>query len=476
MQGIEKRHLTAFLLRSASTGPKSTGWLEAEAGVKQSARALLGRKATVTRVIGIAQENVNWARERKVISAKADVYERIVTNYGRLGRISTEKARIHRIRRSIRRRSIVADPEHSDESNGRSNGASGNPGAGSSGADDAEANQTQAEGDQTLSDLDQTRADDDQTAADGDEAASTDDQAAADDDQAASDRDLAAGGDPAVHDSSQDVRERTARQRSEGDKTRAESALTRDSVAEARDLAAAARDRAAALIDQQLDRSDRNWVEHDPTDPRSEEEAPARANRQRAAADRASAAQSRIRAAADREQAARDRVAAADDRRRAHEDREALLRELAVSQQDSLTGARTRGPGLEDLDHEIDRARRTTEALLAVAYVDVVGLKEVNNTRGHAAGDELLKDAVRVIRTHLRSYDVIIRVGGDEFVCVLSGAGAANVRERFESIQAALATDAGGCEIKVGVASLTADDSATALIDRADADMQLRPV
>jgi diguanylate cyclase (GGDEF)-like protein len=370
----------------------------------------------------------------------------------------------------------VADPEHSDQSNGRSNGAADEPAAGSSPADDVEADQTLVEGDQTLADLDQTLADDDQTAADRDEAASVDDQAAADDDQAASDRDFAAGGDPAVHDSSQDARKRTTRKRRDGARMRAESALTRDSVAEARDLAAAARDRAAALLDQQLDRGDRNWVEQDPTDPRSEQEAPARENRERAATDRASASEARVRAAADRGRAARDRIAAAEDRRQAHEDRDALLRELVVSQRDALTGARARGPGLEDLDHEIDRARRTTEGMLAIAYVDVVGLKEVNNSKGHSAGDALLRDAVKVIRAHLRSYDVIIRVGGDEFVCVVSGAGVGKVRERFESVQAALATDGGGCEIKVGVASLTPDDSMTALIERADADMQLRPV
>jgi diguanylate cyclase (GGDEF)-like protein len=338
-----------------------------------------------------------------------------------------------------------------------------------------EADRTLADGDQTLADLDQTRADDDQTAADRDEAASAQDQAAADDDQAASDRDFAAGGDPAIHNSSQHARERTTRQRRDGASMRAESALTRDSVAEARDLAAAARDRAAALLDQQLDRSDRSWVEHDPTDPRSEQEAPARANRERAAADRAAAAKARLRAAADREQAARDRIAAAEDRRQAHEDRDALLRELVLSQRDPLTGARARGPGLEDLDHEIDRARRTEEGLLAIAYVDVVGLKKVNNTKGHAAGDALLQDAVKAIRAHLRSYDVIIRIGGDEFICVVSGASVGKIRERFESVQAALAAEGGGCEIKVGVAGLTPDDSMTALIDRADADMRLRP-
>jgi diguanylate cyclase (GGDEF)-like protein len=151
-------------------------------------------------------------------------------------------------------------------------------------------------------------------------------------------------------------------------------------------------------------------------------------------------------------------------------DREALLQQLAIAETDALTGTRTRAAGLLDLDHEIDRARRTTKRL-AVAYVDVVGLKAVNDAVGHSAGDALLQHAVRGIRDHLRSYDLIVRLGGDEFLCVLSGATIADARERFGSVQAALAADPDPCEIKVGFAALTPEDSAADLIERADADL-----
>jgi diguanylate cyclase (GGDEF)-like protein len=70
---------------------------------------------------------------------------------------------------------------------------------------------------------------------------------------------------------------------------------------------------------------------------------------------------------------------------------------------------------LEHIDQEIERARRTT-APLVVAYVDVVGLKAVNASQGHAADDAPLQRAVDGIRGHLRSYDLIVRIGGDE-VC-----------------------------------------------------------
>ena len=68
----------------------------------------------------------------------------------------------------------------------------------------------------------------------------------------------------------------------------------------------------------------------------------------------------------------------------------ALLRQLAASETDALTGARTRAAGLADVDHEIDRARRTS-GVLSLAYIDVVGLKAANDERGHAAGDALLQ-------------------------------------------------------------------------------------
>ncbi len=191
------------------------------------------------------------------------------------------------------------------------------------------------------------------------------------------------------------------------------------------------------------------------------------------AADRSAAGQARARAERDRKEAANDRRCAAADRLRAQQERDELSRQLIASEYDALTGTRTRGPGLADLDLEIDRARRT-EGLLAIAYVDIVGLKAVNSAEGHSAGDALLKGAVAVIRAHLRTYDAIVRVGGDEFVCVMSGAALGSARHRFKSIKAALAADSSLGEIKVGVAELGPDDSAAELIDRADAELSPR--
>jgi diguanylate cyclase (GGDEF)-like protein len=193
-------------------------------------------------------------------------------------------------------------------------------------------------------------------------------------------------------------------------------------------------------------------------------------DRRRAAADRAAAAEGRARAAADREQAARDREQAAADRELARADRAALLEQLVIAETDALTGARTRAAGLAGLDREIARARRATNPL-AVAYVDVLGLKTVNDEQGHAAGDALLQHATRAMRAHLRSYDAMVRLGGDEFLCVMSGTTIEDARRRFRAVQTVLAADYVHCEITVGFAALGAQDGAAELIERADADL-----
>ena len=232
-------------------------------------------------------------------------------------------------------------------------------------------------------------------------------------------------------------------------------ATARDEIARARDLAALARDESAELRDRELGM-------RDATDCAV------------AAEDRAAAAADREDAVRDREHAARDREDAARDRLAAQGIRDALLRRLRIAETDKLTGTRTRAAGLSDIDHEIDRARRT-RGLLVAAYVDVVGLKVVNDAYGHAAGNALLQRVVRGIRSHLRSYDVIVRLGGDEFLCAMPGATIEDARQRFGAIQTALAADSAPCQIKFGFAELGQEDSTADLIGRADAELPISP-
>jgi diguanylate cyclase (GGDEF)-like protein len=194
------------------------------------------------------------------------------------------------------------------------------------------------------------------------------------------------------------------------------------------------------------------------------------AHRDRAAADRTTAAADRARAAADRAKAAEERAHCAHDRSLAARDRAEAARDREASEIDELTKVRRRGAGMEQLQREIDRARRGPEELV-VAFVDVDGLKRVNDTDGHLAGDALLVAVADSMRACLRSYDLIMRFGGDEFVCVLPHASVETVRERFIEVSNALAAGVTGGSITVGFAELGNGDSPEDLIRRADHDL-----
>ena len=337
-------------------------------------------------------------------------------------------------------------------------------------ADEVNASRTESE--QSAADAEQSSADSDQSIADRDQVSSDKDQDAADRDQAASDRDLAAGGDDVTHDATQLVRRQTAVQRDADSQIRVDAAARRDEIAERRDAAASMRDRAADAHDALMDRADaeerRRDLERD--DATSEIVRTAAERRQVAAVLRREAAAARAMAASDRQAAAADREQAAADRSRARGMSERLLTRLSSAETDELTGARVRAAGLQDLRGELDRCRRTN-CPLVVAYVDIVGLKAVNDADGHAAGDDLLKHVVDVISRGLRSYDHVVRLGGDEFLCAMSDATLRDARERFRAIVARLASSSASPGIRVGFAEARPDEDVAQLISRADAEM-----
>ncbi|HWF58354.1 MAG TPA: GGDEF domain-containing protein [Candidatus Dormibacteraeota bacterium] len=135
---------------------------------------------------------------------------------------------------------------------------------------------------------------------------------------------------------------------------------------------------------------------------------------------------------------------------------------------DELTGALRRGAGLAALQREIDRTRRFAGKGLVTIFVDVDGLKEVNDRAGHAAGDERLRVTVAAMRERLRSYDLIIRYGGDEFLCVLTDSGALEAVRTAATLREHVLACSGGT-ISVGIAELAPGDSVDALVERADA-------
>ena len=233
---------------------------------------------------------------------------------------------------------------------------------------------------------------------------------------------------------------------------RGESAAGRLASAEERDRDALARDREAA-------RRDRVAAEIE-----GRPDAALAEIRLHAERDRAKAAADRARAAADREAAARER----------DEIRRALARarqEVIDAATDGLTGALTRGFGLDQIAREIERARRTG-GTLTVAFVDVDRLKEVNDSQGHAAGDQLLRLAAATMRETLRPYDIVVRYGGDEFLCAMPNISKSAALKRMTAIAATLSAADTRHSIAFGLAEHQRDAVTPAeLIALADADM-----
>lgn len=318
---------------------------------------------------------------------------------------------------------------------------------------DSRADERSADADQTASDADQTASDADQAAAERDNADALSDQQTSEEDQIRADTALPANAGRAVLDAYEATRVKRAatkvhRLATHHDRTRTAglrggAATERDATAAARDETARRRDARAQAIDRAIAASDAPLAEK------------MERLRARAAADRARAAADRARAAADRADAARER--------------ERLEAELNTAYLDDLTGALRREMGWLSLTHEIDRARRG-DGRFVVAFVDVDDLKDVNDRDGHHAGDRVLRTLVSTMRSHLRSFDPIVRFGGDEFVCGLGGADLADVERRFELIGRSVEEDV-GVRFSVGLASLVPEETLDQLTARADSEL-----
>jgi diguanylate cyclase (GGDEF)-like protein len=223
----------------------------------------------------------------------------------------------------------------------------------------------------------------------------------------------------------------------------------RDRTAEGRDQRAEARDQASQGRDERADTRDER------ADVR---EKAAHAINTGAGDDRAGALR-------DRRGGAGDRLRAADDRQAAAADRVLSARERVATSIDELTRAYRREPGTVALEREIARAKRTQQPF-TLAFVDVDNLKGTNDSQGHAAGDKLLRAAVTAIRARFRSYDLIVRFGGDEFLCGLLDLTADEVNTRCALVNEDLAGQ--GASITAGVAQLAGDASLEDLISLAD--------
>jgi diguanylate cyclase (GGDEF)-like protein len=142
------------------------------------------------------------------------------------------------------------------------------------------------------------------------------------------------------------------------------------------------------------------------------------------------------------------------------------LRERAAF--DDLTGVMRRAAGIAAAEREIARARRQ-KSPLTIAFIDVDGLKEANDRRGHAAGDQLLRGLASGLRSGLRGQDLVLRYGGDEFVCVLPDTTAEAARTKLHQIREELGKV--GIGFSIGLCQLERNDDVVSVLGRADGEL-----
>lgn len=148
------------------------------------------------------------------------------------------------------------------------------------------------------------------------------------------------------------------------------------------------------------------------------------------------------------------------------------LERLVVS--DPLTGLLNRR-GIEDaLRNALASARRYDEQGVLVS-IDLDGFKFVNDTYGHSAGDAVLKQVARVLSDNVRETDSVGRVGGDEFVVILSrvagDSGLKRVRHLYQQLNNTLVNIDGRTILlraSFGAQKFGSDDNGDDLLNRAD--------
>jgi len=156
-----------------------------------------------------------------------------------------------------------------------------------------------------------------------------------------------------------------------------------------------------------------------------------------------------------------------------HRTMENELRRLATT--DPLTGASNRRKFMERSTEEFDRCKRY-DTPLTLLSLDIDYFKNINDTHGHPAGDEVLKELVSLCKATLRTTDVFGRMGGEEFSAVLTQTGIESGQRTAERLrqlveQQAVETEAATISytISIGLSELREDDtSMETILKRAD--------
>lgn len=156
--------------------------------------------------------------------------------------------------------------------------------------------------------------------------------------------------------------------------------------------------------------------------------------------------------------------------------RNALLyhKALRMAERDPLTGMRNRVAMVNSLKREIALAKRHND-FLSLLVIDIDKFKQVNDTYGHIAGDQILRQVAETIMETVRQTDMSFRYGGEEFVVVLSKTNlegayviADRLRQLVEHNVVTYKEQELRVTISVGATQLTEEDNLNAFFDRAD--------
>jgi diguanylate cyclase (GGDEF)-like protein/PAS domain S-box-containing protein len=158
----------------------------------------------------------------------------------------------------------------------------------------------------------------------------------------------------------------------------------------------------------------------------------------------------------------------------AHKELEQQLKDAAAT--DFLTGLPNRRHIMARMEQELARVQRDPLALSAVLMFDLDLFKDINDTHGHATGDEVLKHFAQVLLCELRKVDSVGRIGGEEFAILLSGADVEDAARFAERVRARLQAsplyegNVGlAVTVSIGVATMLVDDkSVNSALSRAD--------
>ncbi len=138
---------------------------------------------------------------------------------------------------------------------------------------------------------------------------------------------------------------------------------------------------------------------------------------------------------------------------------------------DTLTGALSRRVLQQDLEHASAQAKRR-KASAVVALLDLDDFKKVNDLQGHEVGDQVLVDLTRLVGTQSRKIDRFYRLGGEEFVLLLSETDRAGsevaLNKLHEWLREELRSPSGPVTVSIGAAASRSEESWEQWLDRAD--------